>query len=992
MSTYKIKPLTVMCIAALAGMSIGNALAQEQPATNNEGQENANLDNLVVTGSRIKRSNATTAIPVQILNQEDIAEIGSVDVGEILTEIPGVDYSLSPENTALSTQNSALSTVNLRRLGGNRTLTLIDGRRAVSNSGNGERVSLQTIPAGFVSSVEVTTGGASAIYGSDAIAGVANIILRDDFEGFEINARRSDAQASGEEENTVDITFGSAFANGRGHTMIGLSYDDETAIFADSTRPESIANVEWNRPNRSRLSGEEDNPAAFGSEIGFGDCDNSGRFCINPSGSSNLPGGLFEGDDAWNIGGVWFNDRSLLPNDGRLGSFAFETDVDGFNFRPGRTLSPSVETLALGWKTDFSINSQLDAFVDINYSEVESLSRNAALNVNSGTDIGFNNAFGDVGTISSSHPFIPAEVEETRSGSVSWRRRFVEVGTRDRDNNRKTLRTAFGVEGIARNNWEWTVFGTYGNFDQDQRYINELDYMNIRHALDIEADGNGGFQCVDANARAAGCVPLNIFGEGAISQAAADYVRYNGVLFQERDQKTLNGSVTGELLQMPSGPLQSAFGFEYRKEEQETIGDPDNEFELTSVTPIPDIVADFDVTEVFAEFDIPLSSNAYLQLAARAADYSTVGSVLSYNVGGSWQPNPSVRFRAQYSRSQRAPTLTEFFSPPRGDFDSLRDPCDGLNPDGSGITPAPGSTADPAVISANCLSQPAIQAFFANPDNAGLAFEFDGSVSGPNAGNDQLFEETADTYTIGAVITPTAVPDLVFIIDYYNITVEDAIGSISTQLTADLCYSSADFPNNRFCNVISRDLSTGFVNQVINRQENLNELVVEGIDVTVDYEWEFSKLPGRFAFNVIYNRALADDFEFLGINGPETLDFIGEISSPEDEFRSRLRWTHNGWSASWTARHRGGGVDDLRVASSDNEFFSVGSQTYHNLYLRYEFRNEPNMRVYAGINNIFDDLGPMIPTGLDHGNTRNIVSRLNDVEGREFYAGLRLRW
>lgn len=980
------------CTSLILGVLAMPAQAQEPvqlPETSEEGTRT--LDRVVVTtGSRIRRENATSAIPLQVLGAGDIAEIGTVDVGEILREIPGVDASLSPENTALSTQNSGLSTVNLRRLGGNRTLTLIDGRRAISNSGNGERVSLNTIPAGFVERVEVTTGGASAIYGSDAIAGVANIILKDDWEGFELDTRVSTAEASGEDEFGIDLTWGTEFADGRGYFLAGASYFDESAIFADDTRPASIRPIEWTAPSDIGNFNDETIPTSC----------NAGEFCFNPSLSSNLPGGLFEGDDAWNIGGVWFNDQSLLPQDGRVQSDGFETNVDGFNFRPGRTLSPELERFSAAVKADFELTGSLEAFAEVSFSSLETLSRNAALNVNSGTDIG-NSAlqavnpdllFEDIGTIASDHPFIPPEVEETRSGSVSWRRRFVEVGTRDRANKRETLRSAFGLRGDVWQDWEWDLYFTYGTFDQDQDYINELDYLKIQQALDIEEDGAGGFQCVDADARAAGCVPLNIFGEGSITPDMAAWIRYDGKLKQEREQFTFAGSMNGDLYELPAGMVKAAFGFEYRTEEQDTVGDPDNAFEYTSVTPIPDISADFDVTEVFAEVDIPVLETLSAQLAVRAADYSTVGDVISYNIGGVWAPVEDFRLRAQYSRSQRAPTLTEFFSPARGDFDSLDDPCDGLLPDGTGVDVPTGSSADAAVIAANCLTEPGIQAFFADPDNAGLAFEFDGSVSGPNAGNSNLSEETADTYTIGVVLTPQFIPGLTVIVDYYDISVEDAIGSVSTQLTADLCYTAADFPNNRFCDVISRDASNGVVAQVINQQENLNELTVEGIDATIDYDWEWDQVPGEFGFNLRYALFLDETFTFQAIDGPQTEEFIGEIGSPENEYRARLGWDYEGWRVSWTARYREGGVDDLDVGSDEPGFFEVDGETYHNLYLRYQFREDPRVTLYGGVNNVFDEFGPLVPSGLDNGNTRNIVSSLNDVEGREFYAGLRLRW
>ena len=940
-------------------------------------------DEVVVTGSRIRRSNINTAIPVQGLDIAEIETSGTVEVGELLTQIPGVEYSLSPEGTGLSTQNPGLSTISLRGLGGDRTLVLINGRRAVSNSGNGERVSTDTIPSGFLKKLEVTTGGASAIYGADAIAGVVNILLRDNFEGIRAGYRYGTADASGEVENTIDLTVGKNFADDRGNIMLGVTYDDETAVFADSTRPDSV------------------NP------LGFNDdptCVVAGSTQCGTNFSSFLPGGRFESDDAWNVGGVWFNDRSLAPQDGRTASVGFETGLDGFNFRPGRTLSPAVETLALAGKVRFDMNDAVTAFAEAYYTQVDSTTVNAPRTASSGTDIGPAGNSIDIGSMSSSHPFIPAEVEETRSGSVSWARRFVEVGFDIKENERDTLRTAAGLKGSLDNGWDWTTYATYGKFDQQQTQLNALNYQNIRNALRIEADGNGGFQCTDAGARAAGCIPLNIFGEGSITTEMADYIRYTGNLQQDRTQTTVAGNMNGDLYELPAGAVKAAFGFEYRKESQSTVGDPDvgnaatpgGATEATSISVIPSIDASFDVIEGFGELDIPIITDKpgiyalNAQLAGRVGNYSTIGTIFSYNIGGSYAPSQDIRFRAQYSRSQRAPNITEFFSDKRGDFDSLDDPCDGLNADGTGLDATnPNVTA----FTANCLAEVGVQAFFADPNNVGLAFDAGGSsVFGPNAGNNQLEEETANTFTIGAVFTPQALPDFSFIVDYYRIDIDGAIGTISTQDTVDLCYAAASFPNNRFCGVITRDASTGEVLEVVNREENLNKVLAEGIDVTMKYAVQPESIPGDFDLSLIYTHSLSNELEFSGLAGPELSDFNGEIGTPKDRFRAKFGWDLNDFRLAYTWHYQSGGVDDITLTPADSGYFKTGSQSYHDIYASYKFDNKYNAQIYTGVKNLANEFGTVVPSGLDHGNTRNIISNVNNTIGREFYAGVRVNW
>ncbi len=972
----------------------GQATAEEQGATirpaSTAGQAAAPDNTIIVTGSRIRQavvSNATSNVPLQVLSADDIEQTGSRDISEILKGLPGVDRGFAPETTATSVQNSGLSTISLRRLGANRTLTLIDGLRVVSNSGSNESVSLNTIPSGFVKRLEVTTGGASAIYGSDAIGGVVNVILEDDFEGLELAAHYRTPEASGGEEFSLDATFGKKFADDRGYFLAAFSYDDHKAIFADASRPESIANVEFNRPLTNPL--DPDNPNAFRDETTFGDCDNSGRFCINPSGSSGLPGGIFEGDDAFNIGGVFFNDRAGNLPDDRDPRFGFETDVDGFNFRPGQSIFPSLEIYNGAIRAAFEITPTTEVFFNLYYTSFNVVSTGSALNVSSGTDIGPFNALGDVGPIAADNPFIPPEVEETRIGTVSFARRFSEVGRAVTINEREIIRGQFGLKGAISDDLRWNLGATFGRFNQRQDSLNQISQLNVRTALNVTPDG---LQCADEAARAEGCAPLNIFGEGSISDAAADFIRYNGLLLQFREQATVSGAIDGTIFALPAGDVKVAFGFDYRHELQDTTGDPDQDLELTTLTTTPDFRASFDVIEGFAELDVPIIEDQLsLQLAGRVANYSTVGTVYSYNIGGTWQPIDDIRFRAQYSRSQRAPTLTEFFAPSRPDFDSLRDPCNGLMPDGTGVTPAPGSTTSAETISANCLAEPGILAFFADPDNAGMAFNGPTQVAGPNIGNQDLQEETATTYTVGGVFTPSFIPNLIVAVDYYDVSIDDAVGSISTQLTADLCFSDTAFPDNRFCDVITRNATTGNVTQVLNRSENLNSLDTAGLDVSVLYKIEPSIIPGRFNFDVRYSHYFTDEFTFPAIEGPTTESVLGRITQSQDEFRARASWGYDGITLSWTTTFKSGGLDDF-VPPEDPSFFRAGSETIHDLFVRYSFGDDDRFSIFGGVTNVFDRIGPILPTGLTLGNSRNILSTLNDVEGREFYAGVRARF
>ncbi len=997
------RSLCVLGVAIASVCLVPVPVAAQQTSDDEDSADS--LEEIVVTGSRIRRTNLTSSIPLQVFGLDELEEIGTTDLAEALTQLPGVEEAISPTNSNLSIQNAGLSTINLRRLGDDRTLILINGKRAVSNSGNSDRVSLSTIPVGFVERTEVTTGGASAIYGSDAIAGVANFILEDDFEGYEIDVRTSAPEADGGNEPRLNLRAGQEYADGRGYALFAASWRDEDEIVADASRPLSILALEFDNPSTSSSN-------TFADEINQPGCDpaNANLHCFLGSFSGSTPGGVFEGGDAWFVNGQWFNDQSLQPDD-RTGTQDFFSDFDGFNFRPGRTLEGSREILNIAATTSFEFTDRTEGSVTLMYSEVDSETRGGYETLNSGDAYGVLDVF-QLGTMASDHPFIPPEVEETRSGSVSFDRRLVELGEQARISNRTTWRMIADLQGSFDNGFDWELYTTYGHFKQEQQNPGEINFRNARFALDIEDDGNGGFQCIDAGARAAGCVPLNLFGEGSISPEAANYIRYDGYAEQERDQVSAGGYVTGDLFTLPTGEVKLAAGVEYRRESQETNGDPDGDIVggidgdpstddvfITSLATFPSVKADYYVYEGYAEIDVPiLEDSLNLQAAVRVGDYDTVGAITSYNAGLVWQPLEDILFRAQYSRSQRAPNLTELFSPARPDSDDLRDPCDGLLPDGTGLSDpdgAGGENADLAVLTANCLSEPGIQAFFADPDNAGEPFEFDSSVQGPNAGNLSLKEETADTMTAGFVFTPRFLDNFALIADYYRIEIEDAITSVSTQNTVDLCYSAEDFPNNRFCDVITRSQFNGEVVEVINFQENLNEELVSGVDVTMLYQFEFPAVPGDFDLDVRYSQYFDQEVSFEGIGGVVlTTSPLGEIGDGEEEWRARLRYSVGGFRLTYTVLYESGGVDDLLNDPNpgDDRFFEVGGETFHRVFLSYRFGDNDRYRIYGGVNNIGDNYGPFLPTGLDNGGTRNITSSLNDVVGREVFAGIRVRF
>lgn len=927
--------------------------------TDNSAKEKVDLESISVTGSRIQATSIISPIPTLTIGRADIESAGTIDLGEIVEEMPGVYLGISPVSSLLSTQNAGLSTIDLRALGTNRTLTLINGRRVVSNSGSAQRVDTATIPSGFIDYIDITTGGASAIYGSDAIAGVANIVLKNDFVGFGFDVRHEDSHEGGRRATSAETIWGFDFNDGKGNFMIGASWEDKNPLLA-TDRDYALNNLEIDLE--------------------------TGEF--EPNVSSTLPGGRFENGDAWNIDGVWQNDRSgseYCLDDGRIPACDdYQGALDGWDFRPFNMIFPERERFSALVNSKYLLTDTLVASVMLQFSETDTkASRTPA----SGNDSHTFGPFDDqtrIGDISSDNPFIHPAVLETLSGSVDWRRRFVEVGFRDRSSNRKTSRFSLGLDGQFNYNWNWHGYIGQGVYKQHQEKHNEVNRQNIQFALDVEEDpaASGQYRCVNEEARANGCVPLNVFGVGSISPEAADYIRHTIILDQKLEQTSSSFVVEGDLMELPAGAVKTAFGIDYRKEQQFATGDPVTNAGLTSSSSVLDIDAEFDVKEAFVEFNVPLIEDKTwiksfdMATAFRVANYSTIGNVSSWNFGLSYQPNESIRFRAQISQAQRAPDITELFSPQRSDFDSFNDPCDGVTADTAGI------------VAENCRSIAEIAAIIASEGE----FVQDGSsIFGPSLGNPNLIEETADTFTYGLVFTPQFLEGFSLIADYYNIEVEDAISSVSSQLAGDLCYGSEDFGNNRFCSSITRG-SDGEVSRIVNQEENLNSLISEGVDVTMAYDFELDGLPGRFNSKLIHSRIIRNETNFNGPDGEVIDDFAGEVGLPEKEYRFTLGWRNNDFKLQYKLKYVGSAVDDNNVAEEDIfGFVTFDSTVVHDIYASYTFDYKHRYRLFGGIKNITNEHGPYLPDGYNSGNNYN-VGRSYDRVGRRFYIGMKFDW
>ena len=906
---------------------------------------------IIVTGSRFRRSGQAAVTPVQVVGRASLESSGAVEIGEMLAFQSPASLEFSSASTHLSAQNAGLSSIGLRGLGTTRTLVLIDGRRSVSNSGNASRFGSDTIPAEFVERVEISTGGASALYGSDAIAGVVNFVLRDDLDGGRAMAQSGVTQDGGGSYNAISLTRGQVFAGARGHVM---------------------ANISWDRTDRI---GATDRDWATASVALSADGET-----LESDLSSYTDGGRFIGSD------FWYDDDGLHEN--------FDVETDGYDSRSEATISVPRERFQLGLKGRYAWSSGVSAYLTALYSQSETSSSREPQTAYYGQRFGADNE--TIGRIPLDYPLMPEPIREAALAEgvsgVTWRRRFSELGPESREIDRQTARVWLGLQGEA-SGWNWDIALGHGAYRQDQMRSGELNFARIRDALEIEADpaSPGGYRCADAEARSAGCVPLDMFGVGAVSDAAADYIRAVDRLEVEIDQWTLGGVATG-VLSFSGREVPLAVGFELREDSQVTRGDAAAQQRETGYVGVPDMDASARAAEIFAESWVTLVENRPMarRLDATAAlrlahyDIAQVDTVGSYRLGLSWAIDETWQVRTQLSRAQRAPSLTELYSGERGDYDSVSDPCDGVE------AGTPGTLAD------NCRTVPGIAEAIAED---GVYEQSVSSVYAPNSGNPDLREERSDTVTIGAVFTPARIPGLSVSIDAYDIRVSGAISSLSSQVMLEECYGAAlALSENAYCRDIVR-APNGQLRQLLNTVNNLNEIRSSGVDVVVAHA--FSRPPGRvlagdWDVRVLYGYTDALEQVFERSDGSVRRNvWAGEVGAPPHRWTARLGWSRDNWRLQWRVRYEGAAVDSHSRAEASNAadmlYVNVDPWMRHDLYAHYTFGEARQWRLFGGINNVFHDYGPFLPSGTESGDRRNFNAGY-DVNGRAAYLGIRAAW
>ncbi len=907
------------------------------------------FEEVVVTGSRIKRGNLNTPTPVTVLDSDALKVSGTNNIADLLREVPSVGLSgLSSQNGNFNIQNSGLNTINLRNLGEARTLILVNGRRYVSGVPGSSAVDMNTIPTDLIDRVEVITGGASAVYGSDAVAGVVNFILKQDFEGVTVDGQYGVSGKGDADKYKATLTMGGNFDEDKGNAVLHFAYNKEAGLKSERRGIKD----EW-----------------------YDITDNT---LYSPNHSSYVPQGRFFSGSTWT-----YDPSGNLVNE-------YNGERDGFDRSSYRTISIPQDRILVSGSARYELLDNVSLYSELMFAQVNSKAALEPFYFDQGHIYPDANNQG----IPISNPFIPDEIRDDMVANgfdrLGFRRRFAENDGRSATNERRTMRMLLGVQGDLNDQWSWDLNYSYGRTTQAQTFHGEMNTLLTMNALNTEADPDnpGGVRCIDASARALGCVPMNIFGKGAISDEALAYVAADTNLRSTVTQQVLSAGITNSnLFTLPAGDVGFAAGVEHRKEASEVHQDPLVVAGLTGGNKVANTIGDFNVTEFYAEANAPLITDAnfakYLGIEAafRYADYSTVGSVSSWKFGGEWAPIDDLRFRAVYAKSTRAPNINDLFAGAGQTFPDIIDPCNGVT----------NTSSDPSQSA--CLLDSALQAAVnSGPFVVGSFEKFD--VSGYNQGNPNVREETAKTLTVGAVFTPTAIQGLSASIDYFHIKVTDAIQFTGRQLILDRCYESSSL-DNFFCNQITRRPNTGHLQYVNDGPANQGYQLKSGIDFKINYAMDIG--DGTLAFDLYYVRMLKSELQTAD-GGIE--DQLGDLSTSADfKNKANLGITYTGGplTVSWKVNYLGQIFDSLSVHNTrvadgvpDYDLNDVSAKIYNNMQVRYAFGSDNEYELYAGVDNVFNTSAPFLPTGTASTVWGNDTSSQYSPVGRYFYFGSRI--
>lgn len=948
------------------------------------------IQEVLVTGSRIARAEGTQASPLLAVDAEDIVLSGTSNVENLLNTLPQLVPGLTSASGSI-TEGNGTATADLRGLGANRTLVLVNGRRWLFADAQ-QVADLNTIPQSLVKRVEVVTGGSSAVYGSDAIAGVVNFVLDDEFEGFEASVKGGQTFHGDGEESDVNLTSGGAFADGRGHVVLSLNYFDRSGVRAGAR--------DYARDEVAEVIGSDGRASIVAT--GGNATVPEGRFSGYPTGAAlNAYPGLANALNAAGLGSS--GTLGFIVDDGVQRPF-LQSDL--FNTGPYANIVIPQRRWSASAFTTFDVTDRVEVYADGAFTNnVVDMPIAAAL-------------MSQTVQVQTNNPFVTPQLREVfrqldaidnrRPGggvandgliSLSLARRMMEHGDRSTRTDRNAFKVTTGLRGDIGSVSEellsdlsFDVNYSYGRTANTLTRSGVLSRSRFSQGILVTPDGSA---CLNP---AGGCVPINPFGAYTIDEAGVDYLSVDGAGGNSVSRlKIAAASLNGTVLELPAGPLGFAVGGEWRQSDVEFVPD---EFTATGdvagfSAAAPATAGEVTVTEFFTELrapllrDLPLVKSLTVDGAVRFSDYDIdgVGNVSTYFGGLEWALNDSLALRAQYQRAIRAPSLLELFAPVSTGITVILDPC-----------ATPRAATNPS-LRATCIANGVPDALVGNP-----GVQTSTTLNTLIGGNTDLDAEVADTFTIGATFTPSFAPRLRLKLDYYNIELDGAIGGLAggAANTVDLCFNILQDASSAACRAITRNPLTGSIGNggpgVDARNVNISSIEVAGVDFGVAYDVDlgFGLFADTSRLSVTFDGSWLERYTVTPVpdlpnRKNECAGTFGTICGevkPKFKSTSRVSWQQGplGLSVRWRMI---GEVEDDRVAigglpAERSGAAELSAQHYFDTTASWDATD--NVDLVVGVLNVFDREPPQ---SLNFG-----ASRFNTYDGlgARYFANVTARF
>ncbi|ONF95859.1 TonB-dependent receptor domain-containing protein [Sphingomonas jeddahensis] len=1024
-------------------------------------------NDIVVTGSRISRPNLDTAIPVTTFTATQLNNVGQVSIGETLNRLPALRSTLSQANSTASIGTAGLSALDLRGLGTDRTLVLVNGRRHVSGDPGSFLVDTNSIPNDLIERVDVVTGGNSGVYGSDAVSGVVNFVLKQDYDGLSARLQGGISDRGDRGSYLGSIVWGKNFAEGRGNITFAAEYakseplyfaqrNEQTGAYTGvpgfyQTERTTFVNPDGSArneppagngvPDRSYFPGGPGNTFGIISLGGMvitscpaASATNAALRAAVCTGQSSPTGGLLSNNYAFLQDGSLVRDIPAIDNRNVGGGVFGGRSASGVE---GAMLLPGLERANFNLMGHYDVSDAFQPFFEAKYVRItanQTSTQPTFVNGRLSPAFSLNNAFLTDQARATLRGILPAGAT-----NFNFFRFNNDIGTRAEDHKRETYRFVAGARGdlVDSGNWKYEASVNYGRTETYYETGGNIAVQRFNRATNAVRNAAGQIVCaVNADASTANddpaCRPINLFGEGA-PQTTPDgiaYVLADSSRKQWAEQFNALYYVSGnsaDWFSLPGGPVQVAFGAEYRREDffsgydEFTKGEYAPGQSNTFLNAIQD--SNGPATSVFEAFgelripllaDLPFVHELSLEGNGRVSKYNFLSDpVYTWNAGGVFAPIPDIRFRVNYGKSVRAPNLDDLYGGTSQTFaNNFIDPCsqDVINQDPNRARNCAAAGVPTTITLPDGTVRP-----WTNAPTSGIL--------GTNGGNSLLEPETSYSFTVGAVLQPRFLPGFSLTVDYYNIRINNAIDVISPQQLVNRCYDDPVGLNNQFCPLVNRrrsadgiadytfagqqgrrfagfpDFNVGIVgNGFTNSPFNYASLKTSGIDAAAAYTHEFTpdiKLNLRAVASWLATR---NRFTFL--NDPDRYTrFKSTLGDPEwrgllsanlqaGPFDIALTSQYIGKQSidAWNVQHT---EQDRPPTNADrNPFLYYPDVFIHDV--QFGIRANDQFRLYFGVDNIGDQLPPYGLTGTGSGDAN--VSSIFPVTGRYFYAGVNVKY